>query len=308
MYPFHVSTPSSAVSLSRLSSIAPVAPCRMQHVAALDAYDFDDASAATQEIVDECKRRSCHSRAKRQQRGSSTAISHHSTDAGAATDALRFADVRTQDPAVLAHLLADHFVAKGASNAALAAPSAPAKPQHRARPVAGAVSLGSFRSWQFGERCLATYRVLFGRPLCSAATPTVVPPCSPRPRKRKHVTPPTSSSSESSEGDQLDMMELETTGEMLALPTVDELLELPTDDVFVVDGKADVSATPLEADDVFTGLALDLDAGLGSDATVGGDPIDLLWDLDADGGVEELRFLAPSPSSFSPVSEAMQDI
>lgn len=176
---------------------------RFASAAALDAYDFDDASAATQELVDECKRRNWNSRAKRQQHSSVSSSSTTSGNAGAsasvaaATDSLRFADLRTQDPSVFAHLLADHFVAK---EAAATAPCAPAKPQHRARPVAGAVSLGSFRSWQFGERCLATYRVLFGRPLWTAATPAAVPVCSPRPRKRKHVTPPTSSSSESSEG------------------------------------------------------------------------------------------------------------
>ncbi|KAJ8531704.1 hypothetical protein ON010_g14259 [Phytophthora cinnamomi] len=115
-------------------------------------------------------------------------------------------------------------------------------------------------------------------------------------------------------------MELETAAEMLALPTVDELLELPTDDVFVVDGETDVAAAPLEADDVLTGLALELGGGIGPDAAPGADAIELLWDLDAadvdggamlTGGEEELRFLAPSPSSFSPVSpegDTMQDI
>ncbi|GMF41880.1 unnamed protein product [Phytophthora fragariaefolia] len=290
----------------------------MKHAAvthcALDAYDFDDASAAAQELVDEC--RSWKRRTKRQQRRGSSVNGADNAATGAAAaapDALRFTDLRAQDPAVFAHLLADHFVAKEANNAAASA-ALPLESRQRPRPVAGAVSLASFRSWQFGERCLATYRVLFGRPLWAAATPTSVPPFLPCPRKRMQVTLPTSSSSESSEGDELDAMALETTEEMLAMPTVDELLELPTDDMFSVDGRADMTREPLEEDDMLTEMALDLDAG---DM---GDAIDLLWELDAadvDGGAmltgsdDELRFLTASPSSFSPISreaEAMQDI
>ncbi|KAF1793142.1 hypothetical protein GQ600_16113 [Phytophthora cactorum] len=252
----------------------------MQHVSAshhsgasssLDAYDFDDASAATQEIVDACKRRNCHNRVK--QRSSQRV-------ATSCTDPFRFADVLSQDPAAFAHLLADHFVAREASNAAVAAS---AKPQQLARPVAGSVGLGSFRSWQFGERCLATYRVLFGRPLWAA-------PASPRPRKRKHVTPPTSSSSDSS--DDVDHMTVGT----------------PTDETFALEDKMD---TALE-EDVLAGLA-----GLGTDADTGGDSIDLLWELDdVDGGVmlpegeeAELRFLATSPfAPVSPAGENMEDV
>ncbi|KAG3101253.1 hypothetical protein PI124_g14570 [Phytophthora idaei] len=267
----------------------------MQHVSAshhsgasssLDASDFDDASAATQEIVDACKRRNCHNRVK--QRSSQRV-------ATSCTDPFRFADVRSQDPAAFAHLLADHFVAREASNAAVAAS---AKPQQLARPVAGSVGLGSFRSWQFGERCLATYRVLFGRPLWAA-------PASPRPRKRKHVTPPTSSSSDSSDDvDHMSLLELEG----MPLPTVDELLELPTDETFALEDKTD---TALE-EDVLAGLA-----GLGTDADTGGDSIDLLWELDdVDGGVmlpegeeAELRFLATSPfAPVSPAGENMEDV
>ncbi|KAG7378118.1 hypothetical protein PHYPSEUDO_010542 [Phytophthora pseudosyringae] len=300
-----------AVPASQRSAAAPSSP--------LDAYDFEDASVATQEVVGACKRRDCHNRAKakRQQRNSQRVAT--------ASEPFRFADARSQDPAVFAHLLADHFVAREASNAAAAPPPAPAKPQQLTRPVAGSASLGSFRSWQFGERCLATYRVLFGRPLWATTTLTSVPPASPRPRKRKHATPPTSNSSDGSEDgvDQLNALELEETGavgELLALPTVDELLELPTDDSFELDGKADGDAAPLE-EDVLAELAIDLDAGLGPDADTGADCIDLLWEFDAsdvDGGVmlaegedEELRFLATSPSAFAPVSpdgEDMEDI
>ncbi|KAL3664991.1 hypothetical protein V7S43_010166 [Phytophthora oleae] len=233
----------------------------------LDAYDFEDASAATQGIVDACKRRNFRhrSRAKRPQRNQQRVKSTCATG-----ETYQFTDTRSQDPAVFAHLLADHFVAREASNVAVASPPESAKSQQLVRPVAGTVGLGSFRSWQFGERCLATYRVLFGRPLWAATTS--VPPASPRPRKRKHGMPPTSSE-----------LEMEaSTGEMLVLPTVDELLELPADDTFELDGAAE--------EDVLAGLDLSGDA----------DGMDLLWDLDAsevgeamltEGEEEELRFL-----------------
>ncbi|ETM35584.1 hypothetical protein L914_17539 [Phytophthora nicotianae] len=258
----------------------------------LDACGFVDASTANQDVVDACKRRNGHSRArsKRQQCISQMA-------AMSCTDQPRSADVRSQDPAAFAQLLADHFVARESSIATVAAF---AKPQQLARPVAGSVGLGSFRSWQFGERCLATYRVLFGRPLWSV-------PTSPRPRKRKYVTPPTSSSSDSStDVDEMSALELEeTTGELLPLPTVDELLELPTDETFASDGKTDAA---LDEEDVLAGLSIDL--GLGPDADTGEDSIDLLWELDTSdvdggtmlaGGEEELRFLAPD-------GEDMEDV
>ncbi|GMF35221.1 unnamed protein product [Phytophthora lilii] len=275
----------------------------MKHAppAALDADDFDDA---VQQVVDEC-RRGGHSGAKRASR----------VVACAAAESLRFADFKSQDPAAFAHLLADHFVAREASN--VAAPP-PAKPS---RPVAGAVSLGSFRSWQFGERCLATYRVLFGHPLWAATTPTAVPACSPRPRKRKHVTPPTGSSDSShcrNGVDQLNELVELGAGELVSLPTVDELLELPMDAPLVLDARTDATQTGLEADDVLAGLALGLDEGLDPEPDAGDDNIDLLWDLDAvevecamltEGEEEELRFLATSPDAFSPVSpdEDMED-
>ncbi|KAH7468825.1 hypothetical protein KRP22_011737 [Phytophthora ramorum] len=254
--------------------------------AALDAFDLD----AEEATADEYKRRNCsssNSKSKRQQRAKVVT----------SADTLRFAELKSQDPSVFAHLLADHFVAREAAGAGA---SPPARPQQLARPVAGATGLSSFRSWQFGERCLATYRVLFGRPLWTAAT-------TPRPRKRKHVTPPTSSSSEGSDGGGGDA--LESTEELLALPTVDELLELPTDVAFELDDTEEVP------DDVLASLAIGLDEGLDEDAAVGGDAIDLLWDFDAsevDGGVmltegEELGFLNTSPNSFHR-GDAMEDI
>ncbi|OWY96683.1 hypothetical protein PHMEG_00032992 [Phytophthora megakarya] len=254
---------------------------------ALDAYDFDDASVATQEIVDACKCRNCHTRENggRQQRSNQRVMT---------TDTFRCSDVKTQDPTAFANLLADHFVAREA-----AASVTPRKAQQWARPVAGAVGLGSFRSWQFGERCLATYRVLFGRPLWGATMPTSVPLTSPRPRKRKHVTPMDE-----------DSVELGGT-EMLSLPTVDELLELPTEDPFGFDMKETV---PLE-EDVLAGLAIDLDEELEDDMV--GDGMDLLWDLEVEEsamvteGHEGMRFLPTSPSALSPVSlngEDMEDI
>ncbi|KAF4136097.1 hypothetical protein GN958_ATG14713 [Phytophthora infestans] len=253
---------------------------------AIADYVFDDASTATQEIVGASKRRNCHSRtrSKHQQRSSQRVTTSRA-------DPIRLADVRSQDPAAFAHLLADHFVAREASNAVVAGSS------HSQQLVAGSVGLGSFRSWQFGERCLATYRVLFGRPLWSA-------PASPRPRKRKHVTPPTSSSSDSSDdADQVSVLGLDE----MPLPTVDELLELPTDETFALEGNTDAE---LE-EDVLADLAIDL----GQDADAVGDSIDLLWELDAcdvDGGAilaegeeEELRFLATSPT-FAPDGEDME--
>jgi hypothetical protein len=265
----------------------------MQHSAssALDNYDFDVAS---QEVLEACS--SLSRSPRRLQRANS-----------APADTFRFADLKSQDPAAFAHLLADHFVAK---EAAVASPRAPAKPQQLARPAAAAVGLGSFRSWQFGERCLATYRVLFGRPLWKASASTTAPPPSPRPRKRKHVTPPSSCSSD--EAGQMRVLQLDESaedGELLSLSTVDELLELQADDV-LEDGKTET----LEAsDDVLADLVVALGGELGPDAAAGADSIDLLWDLDAsdvDGGAmltegeeEELRFLAAAPSTFSPDDE-----
>ncbi|KAK1946830.1 hypothetical protein P3T76_002382 [Phytophthora citrophthora] len=243
----------------------------------LDAYDFEDASAATQGIVEACKRRNFRhqARAKRPQRNQQRVMSTNSPGA-----TYQFANASSQDPAVFANLLADHFVAREASNAVVASPSASANSQQLVRPVAGTVGLGSFRSWQSGERCLATYRVLFGRPLWAATSS--IPPASPRPRKRKHVLPPTSS--EVNAGNELEMEA--SSGEMLVLPTVDELLELPVE----LDEAAE--------EDVLAGLAIDL-GGLGTEAA-DVDGMDLLWDLDAsdvgaailtEGEEEELRFL-----------------
>ncbi|KAG1698369.1 hypothetical protein DVH05_014872 [Phytophthora capsici] len=249
-------------------------------LSSLDSYDFEDASAVTQGIVEACKRRNIRhqARAKRPQRNQQRVISTTSTGD-------QFADVRNQDPAVFAHLLADHFVAREASNVVAASP--PANSQQLVRPGVASVGLGSFRSWQFGERCLATYRVLFGRPLWAATSS--VPLTSPRPRKRKHVMPTSSETSE---------LEVKS-GEMLVLPTVDELLGLPADETFELDGAAE--------EDVLAGLAVDL-SGLGAEA-VDADGMDLLWDLDASdvGGVmltegeeAELRFLTGE--------EGMEDI
>ncbi|KAL8003390.1 hypothetical protein Plhal703r1_c13g0068191 [Plasmopara halstedii] len=78
--------------------------------------------------------------------------------------------------------------------------------------VCASVNLGSLNTSQISERCLATHRLLFGRPLWAGA--------SPRPRKRKHAT-----------DSAVDFSYTEP------LPTVDKLLELPLSGTFNITSK-----------------------------------------------------------------------
>ncbi|KAG7396003.1 hypothetical protein PHYBOEH_002909 [Phytophthora boehmeriae] len=247
------------------------------------------------------------------------------------SEAFRLAELKTQDPAVFAHILADHFVAREHMENSAAATTRPSPlpsslpvRQKIARPAAGTANLGSFRSWQFGERCLATYRVLFGRPLWAASTPTSLPQYSPRPRKRKHVTPPTSSSSDSSETSNADLdafeLEPDATGDLLNLPMVDELLELQGEEVLAIGGKEDTHEDSFETEDMLAGLAMELNDGVDADTDIGGEAVDLWWGLDATGidGVdsdslltereeEELRFMTAS-ASFTPDTSDLNDM
>ncbi|RLN57946.1 hypothetical protein BBJ28_00002601 [Nothophytophthora sp. Chile5] len=212
----------------------------------------------------------------------------------------RAADLKTQDPVAFAQILADEFLAR---EAAESTPTVVPRQRLQASPPGNAVSLGSFGNWQFGERCLATYRVLFGRPLWASA--------SPRPLKRKHSTPPTSCSSDGSDGsenssvDQLNRFDLVggvgEVGDLLPLPTVDELLELQADET--LPGAS-------EAEDVLAGLALDLDVAMDVETAAGADAVDLLWSLEpnevdeavalTEAEEEELRFLVASPAPNPP--------
>lgn len=153
-------------------------------------------------------------------------------------DASHFANVRVEDPAAFAHLLADQFVARETSSVPLTKPPPL---------VSDAVKLASFEKWQASERCRATYRVLFGRPLWA--------PASPRPGKQTFVT--------DDRGDAV-------------LPTVDELLELAMDETLLA---PDTTNATLEDDTVLLDLALAFDNNM--EATEEEDLTDLLWAFDA---------------------------
>ncbi|RLN61293.1 hypothetical protein BBJ29_007670 [Phytophthora kernoviae] len=117
------------------------------------------------------------------------------------------------------------------------------------------------------------------------------------------MTPPTSSSSDSSEtsnADQLDTFDLESdaAGELLNLPTVDELLELQGDEMLTMDDKEDTPEASLEAEDMLAGLAMELDDGLD-----GVDSGSLLTEREE----EELRFMTAS-TSFAPDFPDLEDM
>ncbi|RLN61731.1 hypothetical protein BBJ28_00006184 [Nothophytophthora sp. Chile5] len=268
---------------------------------ALDDYDFEDTSTWLLESTTQQQRavEDCGSSRRAGPRSSFALV----TAALPNAENSRATDSKTQDPVVFAQILADEFLARESVEATPTPPTAVSKQQLQASPPDNAVSLGSFGNWQFGERCLATYRVLFGRPLWSSA--------SPRPLKRKHSTSPTSCSSDGSDGsenssvDQLNRFDLVGGGgegeDLLPLPTVDELLELQTDET--LPGAS-------ETEDVLAGLVLDLDVAVDVETEAGTDAVDLLWSLEpnevdeavalTEAEEEELRFLVASPAPNPP--------